>query len=499
VPVSRLVLNDRRLTPTAKCLYVTLDSFAITTNKVWPSQHRLALQMNISERTVRHALGELRAVGLVTIERTKSTPPRNIYWLENLDSIYPSAVIQWESRIRSTKELERLLGYSKANRAPDHDDASSGSDESISVPSDAPSDPEGVSVDVEVFDPDDYDPAAVPGESDPSEWTEVRNFFEDKNRNPSSGLNQEPPPKSLNRQNRNPSSGLNRNPSSAMHRQDLPWKEEELRSEMKEEYTSAPVGLRPPSHTFTPLVPAREEAPEEKPKKRHRSRLEEVNEATSNSNSLETRATTQRKVSSAPPPDPRVVTSRTWEEGLEAHGDRTAAVEPAPDLENIGRKDVYAIWQREIRACFGEKAESLARTPFRANNHKLRESIDTLIAKYGEFAQQGDGDVLTKTIRVAVWDWNAAREHKAFSWAAKQAIPTLREIALLADAIQPLLASGIVSSNYRCSAYFEQFVRQPLPTDVPDVLREVAKREGKSKAEIYREIQRGRVVEGWSE
>jgi len=505
------LLNDRRLSPTAKYLYVTLDSFAITANKVWPSQHRLALQTNLSERTVRHALEELRAVGLITIERTKSTPPRNIYWLENLDSVYSPAVIQWESCIRTTKELEKLLNYTRRLRVRE-EQPSDKSEQPEEQPDESvvssPEDPEGVEedpveVDIEEFDPDDYDPAAVPAASaaEAVDLDEVRKFFGNPKRHPSSGLDQETPPKSLPRKNRNPSSGLNRNPSSGLNRQDLPWKEEELRSEMKEEYTSAPVGLRPPSRTFTPLVPAKEEPPEEKPKKRHRSRLEEVKEASQNSNTLEARATTQRKVSSAPLSDPRDALSRTWEGGLEAHGERTAAVEPPPDLENVGRKDVYAIWQREIVACFGEKAESLARVPYRASNHKLRESIDKLIAKYGEFAQQGDADVLVKTIRVAVWDWNAAREHKAFSWAAKLDIPTLREIAILAEALQPMLTTGIITSNYRCSVYFERFVQPPPPPDpaTPDVLREVAKREGKSKAEIYREIQRGRVIEGWSE
>lgn len=499
MPVSRLVLNDRRLSPTAKYLYVTLDSFAITANKVWPSQHRLALQTNLSERTVRHALGELRAVGLITIERTKSTPPRNIYWLENLDSVYPSAVIQWESCIRSTKELEKLLNYTRRRRIRDEESTTNSNEQPLSESDVSPEDPEGVEVDIEEFDPDDYDPATVPTSETDDDLDEVRKFFGDPKRHPSSGLGQETPPKSLRRQNRNPSSGMNGNPSSDMHRQDLPWKEEEPRSEMKEEYTSASVGLRPPTHTFTPLVPAREEPPEEKPKKRYKSRLAEVEEAATGPGTLAARHT-QREGSSALAKDPRSDFVRTWENGLESHGQLTAAVEPSRDAsDDVKNSEVYAIWQHEVVERYGKEGESIARVPYRALGKKLHQCIASFAAKYGQFAQQGDADVLTKTIRVAVWDWFAARELKAFSWVATTDIPTLREIHLLADALQPMLATGLVSPNHRSSKYYQRYVRKPDVSGRRDVLDEVAAREGKSRAAVYREIQAGRIIEGWSE
>lgn len=82
--VSNLVLRSPRLNPTAKVVYGLLLSYAWERGRTWPGQEALAAHMGTTTRTVRNALADLKAVGLITVEQ-RGLRQTNVYWVEPLE------------------------------------------------------------------------------------------------------------------------------------------------------------------------------------------------------------------------------------------------------------------------------------------------------------------------------------------------------------------------------------------------------------------------------
>lgn len=82
--VPNLVLRSPRLNPTAKVVYGLLLSYAWERGRTWPGQEALAAHMGATTRTVRNALADLKAAGLITVEQ-RGLRQTNVYWVEPLE------------------------------------------------------------------------------------------------------------------------------------------------------------------------------------------------------------------------------------------------------------------------------------------------------------------------------------------------------------------------------------------------------------------------------
>ena len=80
-----VVLRSRRLNNTAKVLYGLLLSYAWEKDHAWPGQEALAAHLDATARTVRNALADLKAAGLITVEQ-RGLRQTNVYWIESLEA-----------------------------------------------------------------------------------------------------------------------------------------------------------------------------------------------------------------------------------------------------------------------------------------------------------------------------------------------------------------------------------------------------------------------------
>jgi hypothetical protein len=81
--VPNLVLRSRRLNSTAKVVYGLLLSYAWEKDHTWPGQHLIAAHLDATTRTVRNALTDLKAAGLISVEQ-RGLRQTNVYWIEPL-------------------------------------------------------------------------------------------------------------------------------------------------------------------------------------------------------------------------------------------------------------------------------------------------------------------------------------------------------------------------------------------------------------------------------
>lgn len=85
------IMEDERLTPMARFLYVHLFKFAWKTPNnqgVFPGQQYLAIKLHISKRQLRVYIEELKACGLITVSR-RGVKKTNLYTLhERVSSDY---------------------------------------------------------------------------------------------------------------------------------------------------------------------------------------------------------------------------------------------------------------------------------------------------------------------------------------------------------------------------------------------------------------------------
>ena len=79
------VLRSPRLNPTAKVVYGLLLSYAWQQGRTWPGQDVLASDLGVTARTIRTALADLKAVGLISIEQ-RGLRQTNVYWIEPLEA-----------------------------------------------------------------------------------------------------------------------------------------------------------------------------------------------------------------------------------------------------------------------------------------------------------------------------------------------------------------------------------------------------------------------------
>jgi predicted transcriptional regulator len=82
--VPRLVLKAEDLSRNAKCLYALLLDYAWQTDSCFPGQDKLAKDLNVSERTIRRDLTELKEYGLINWEQ-RGVNKTNVYYLLSLE------------------------------------------------------------------------------------------------------------------------------------------------------------------------------------------------------------------------------------------------------------------------------------------------------------------------------------------------------------------------------------------------------------------------------
>jgi hypothetical protein len=112
------VIMDCELSFMARCLYVLLDDYAGDRGEAWPRQQRLGVQLGVSARYVRTALGELGKY--VTVERgRRGATYRLTYGLDRNNSSAQD-VIRPEQGFRLHRNNSSAQGGGTPIYEPDH-------------------------------------------------------------------------------------------------------------------------------------------------------------------------------------------------------------------------------------------------------------------------------------------------------------------------------------------------------------------------------------------
>lgn len=178
---------------------------------------------------------------------------------------------------------------------------------------------------------------------------------------------------------------------------------------------------------------------------------------------------------------------------------RARSVRPIPVAEHAktvnwpprNGEQVYQCWAEEMR-----RKNPTFSTAQRGGRKNGKHGND-LLARFPVGSNGTTDTTLLEVLRVAIWDWDAIRSN--FAWYTKgKAVPTLQEILYLADQLAAAVNTGFTAPPlHRTSAYYERWIKKDKHADAPlDPIGQRAATEGKTRAEILREIQEARLQRG---
>src|SRR5258707_15589685 len=81
-PIPNCVLNDAKISLSAKVIYAKLLSYAWQNERVFPGQERMAQEIGAGKRTIVRAVAELEKVGYLEVQR-RGQGLTNIYTLHH--------------------------------------------------------------------------------------------------------------------------------------------------------------------------------------------------------------------------------------------------------------------------------------------------------------------------------------------------------------------------------------------------------------------------------
>jgi len=426
--INWLIVLDPRLSDGAKITYLVLKRHAIAHAEVWPSQSYVARVRQLDARSIQRHIAELVALRYITIE--PPSPPRdptNTYYFEPPSSVNSPTAIKLAERIPTASDLDKLLPTLEAEvqKWRGH------RPETVRVP-------EGATT---VSSTPTTTVSSTPTANSSSKGVRISKYPKGEKPRPPGETYVHPDKDSVTNDVRNSEGTEKKN-----------WR----RGSEDEQYLSGDVETVPRAKPPTDATPAFAGAGAPEPKRRRRRRADPPPPT--------------KEMLDPQPLGPRLVLPER-------------VPEPATDLPEgcwppSHGAHVYFVWlaemkQKDPRFAGGEPSEKEV-----AIGAKLME----------KFPVDTTGDLLLRTIRVAIWDWRAIQASIEPWYTGQRPVPTLEAIYKLATQLAGAVNKGIIAlPHFRCSDYVRRWIAPP-ETAGSDAIGERAKREGKPRSQVVLEM-----------
>ena len=426
--INWLIVLDPRLSDGAKITYLVLKRHAIAHAEVWPSQSYVARVRQLDARSIQRHIAELVALRYITIE--PPSPPRdptNTYYFEPPSSVNSSTAIKLAERIPTASDLDKLLPTLEAEVQEWrwHRQETVRALEGTTTVSSTPT----------------TTVSSTPTANSSPKGVRTSKYQKGEKPRPTGETYVHPDKDMTTDDVRRPEEGKKKN-----------WR----RVSEDEQYVSGDVETVPLAKPPVDATPAFAGAGAPKPKRRRGCRAD------------------------PPPPTKEMLDPQPLGPLLVLPA---RVPEPATDLPAgcwppRHGAHVYLVWLAEMKQ----------KDPSFAGGEPSEKEIAIGSKLMKKFPVESTGDLLLRTIRVAIWDWRAIQASVEPWYTGQRPVPTLEAIYKLATQLAGAVNQGVIAlPHFRCSDYVRRWIAPPQ-TKGADEIGERARREGKSRSQVVLEM-----------